>query len=176
MHGYLYKSKDIQMNIQKSMDNWRLISIKQGYPLMNTYCLRISIAECPYMNIPAWISTWISTCMDNWRPTSKNHRYPCWYPWIFENHAWICYGFLDQGRKTSLALVQRRVSIPEFKKSSYNIQRPPCPFCTILLCLRVLMSLTRLVHSYRSQAPFQSQTSTVFKNYLPFTVTHATPL
>jgi len=27
----------------------------------------------------------IHACMDNWRLTSKNHGYPCWYPSIFGN-------------------------------------------------------------------------------------------
>jgi len=81
------------------MDNWRLISIKHWYHFMDTYCLRMSIAKCPCIDIPAWISiVWLSTtCMDNWRLASKNHGYQCWYPWIFEIHVWICYGFLDQG-------------------------------------------------------------------------------
>jgi len=39
----------------------RLISIKHGYPFMDIYCLRISIAECSSMDIRAWISMWIST-------------------------------------------------------------------------------------------------------------------
>jgi len=53
MHGYPQKSKDIQMDIHKIMDNGRLISIKHGYPLMDINCLWISIAKCPYMDIPA---------------------------------------------------------------------------------------------------------------------------
>jgi len=28
---------------------------------MDIYCLRMSISECPRMDIPAWISMWIST-------------------------------------------------------------------------------------------------------------------
>jgi len=79
------------MDIHKTMDNWRLTSIKQGYPFMNI-CLRITIAEYPihgyprldvYVEIPAWMN--IPLCVDNWRLTSKNHGYPCWYPWIFGN-------------------------------------------------------------------------------------------
>ena len=71
MHGYPWKSKDIQVNIHKSMDNWRLISIKHGYSFMNIYCLRISIAQCPCMGSPAWISVWISIIewiIKDWHP------------------------------------------------------------------------------------------------------------
>jgi len=44
----------------------------------------------PLRNVLAWISVLdfnvdIHACMDNWRLTSKNHGYPCWYPWIFGN-------------------------------------------------------------------------------------------
>jgi len=61
MNGYQLKLEDIQMDINKSMDNLRLISIKKHvYPFKDIYCLRISIAECPCINIPAWISMWIS--------------------------------------------------------------------------------------------------------------------
>jgi len=38
---------------------------------MDMYCLRISIAECPCMDIRAWISMWISTLvwiMEDWHP------------------------------------------------------------------------------------------------------------
>jgi len=60
-HRYPEKSKDIQMDIHKSMDSRKLISRKHGYPLMDIYCLRISIAEYPCMDIPTWISMWIPT-------------------------------------------------------------------------------------------------------------------
>jgi len=73
------------MDIHKSMNNWKLISIKHGYPFMDIYCLLISIAECPCMGIRAWISMWISTLVwiiEDWHPKIMD---PCWYPWIFGN-------------------------------------------------------------------------------------------
>ena len=61
MYGYPYKSKDIQMDIHKSMDNWRMIYINMDIHLWIFIFLRISIAECPCLDIHAWISMWIST-------------------------------------------------------------------------------------------------------------------
>jgi len=52
---------------------------------MDIHCLRISIAECPCMDTRAWISIWIFMLVWIIEDTSKNHRYPCWYPWIFVN-------------------------------------------------------------------------------------------
>ena len=66
-----------------SIKAWILIS---RYPFVDIYCLRISIVECPCMDICARISMWISMLVwiiEGWHP--KNHRYPCWYPWIFIN-------------------------------------------------------------------------------------------
>jgi len=45
----------IQMDIHRSMNNWRLISIKHGYPFMDIYCLGY-----PLRNVLARISVWIS--------------------------------------------------------------------------------------------------------------------
>ena len=91
------------MDIHKSINNWSLISIKHKYPSMDTYCLRISIAECPWMDIPVWISMLISTLLwiiEDWH---KNNGYPCWYPWTFGNPCmdmlWI---LSDQGYQTAL--------------------------------------------------------------------------
>jgi len=63
---------------------------------MDIYCLRISIAGCPCMDIRAWISMWISilVCIiEDWKKS--------WISMLisgdfFEIHAWICYGFSDQ--------------------------------------------------------------------------------
>ena len=46
-----------------SIKGWIIedISVKHGYLFMGIYCWRISIAESPCMDIPAWISMWIST-------------------------------------------------------------------------------------------------------------------
>jgi len=63
---------------------------------MGIYCLRISIAEWPCMDIRTWISMWISTLIwviEDWHP--KNHGYPCWYSWNF----WISiYGYAMDSR------------------------------------------------------------------------------
>jgi len=68
------------------MDNWTLISIKQGYPFINIYCSRITTAEYPIHRYPCLdINVEIHTCVNNWRLTFKIHGYPCWYPWIFGN-------------------------------------------------------------------------------------------
>ena len=65
---------------------------------MDIYFLRISIAECPYMDILAWISIWISTlvwiiedCHPKFMDIDVDIR------GFLEIHAWICYGFSDQG-------------------------------------------------------------------------------
>ena len=61
---------------------------------MDIYCLRVSIAECPCMDIRAWISMWVSTLVwiiEYCHPTIMDiHGF-------LEIHAWICYGFWDQG-------------------------------------------------------------------------------
>ena len=78
------------------MDNWRLISIK--YPFMDIYCLWISIAECPCMDIRTWISMWISTLVwiiEDWHPKIMDIHVDI--RGFLEIHAWICYGFSDQG-------------------------------------------------------------------------------
>jgi len=86
------------MDIYESIYNWRLISIKtwisiDEYLLFTYIHCRTFLHRyhCLDINVD------IHTCMDNWRLTSKNHGYPCWYPWNFGIHAWICYGFSDQG-------------------------------------------------------------------------------
>jgi len=47
------------------------------------------------MDIPAWISVDIHTCVDNWRLTSKNHGYQCWYP---RNFLKSMYGYAMDSR------------------------------------------------------------------------------
>jgi len=84
MNGYPWKSTDININIHKSMDNWRLISIKTKVSIKIVYagihCI-MALHGYPCLDI----NVDIHICMDNWRLTSKNHGYPCWYPWIFGN-------------------------------------------------------------------------------------------
>jgi len=74
------------MNIHKSMDNWRLLSIKtwisiNGNLFFTDIHCGMSLHGYPCLDI----NVDIHACMDNWRMTSKNHGYPCWYPWIFGN-------------------------------------------------------------------------------------------
>jgi len=83
MHGYPKKSMHMEMYIHRSMDNWRLISIKHGYPFMDINCLRISIAGCPRKDIRAWISMWVSTLV--WIICS----WPLRYPGAFVNDAYV---------------------------------------------------------------------------------------
>jgi len=86
------------MNIHKSMDKWRLIYIKHGYPFMDIYCLRISISECPCTDTRAWISRWISTLVwiiEDWHPKIMDVHVDI--RGFLEIHAWICHGFSDQG-------------------------------------------------------------------------------
>ena len=71
--------------------------IKHGYPFTNI-CLRISIAECPYVDIPAWISMWISLLV--WIVEDLHLKIMDIYVdsrRFLKIHVWICYGFLDQG-------------------------------------------------------------------------------
>jgi len=43
----------------------------------------------------------IHACVDNWRPTSKNHGYPCWYPGIFGNPCMALLWILGPGTLSS---------------------------------------------------------------------------
>jgi len=86
------------MDIYKAMDNWRLVSIKHGYQFMDIYYLRISIAECPCMDIRALISMWISSLVciiEDWHPKIMDIHVDI--RGFLEIHAWICCGFSDQG-------------------------------------------------------------------------------
>ena len=59
---------------------------------MDIYCLRISIAECPCMDIPAWISMWISTVVwiiQDWHPKIMDIHVDIRR--FLEIHAWICH-------------------------------------------------------------------------------------
>ena len=65
---------------------------------MGIYCLRISIAECPCMDIFAWLSMWISTLawiIEHWRPKLMDIHVDI--RGFLEIHVWICYEFSDQG-------------------------------------------------------------------------------
>jgi len=73
------------MNIHKSIDNWRHIHKNIDihlwiYIFTDIHC-GMSLHGYPCLEINVDIHAW----MDNWRLTSKNHGYPCWYPWIFGN-------------------------------------------------------------------------------------------
>jgi len=71
---------------------------------MDICCLRISIAECPCMDIRAFI--------DNWRLTFKNHGYPYWYPWIFGNPCMDLPWILGPGLPSLMSLTSRRWWLP----------------------------------------------------------------
>ena len=65
---------------------------------MDIYCFRISIAECPCVDIPAWISMWISTLVwiiEDWHPKIMDIHSDI--RGFLEIHVWISYGFSDQG-------------------------------------------------------------------------------
>jgi len=92
---------DIQFDIHKSKDDWRLISVKtwisiHGYLLFTDIHRKIALHGYPCLNI----NVDIHTCMGNWRLTFKNPGYQCWYPSIF---GYPCidmlyiYGFSDHG-------------------------------------------------------------------------------
>jgi len=78
------------------MDHSEVI-LKHGYNFMDIYVLRISMVEYLCMDIPAWISMWISTLAwiieesENHTDIDMNNR------GFLEIHVWICYGFSDQG-------------------------------------------------------------------------------
>jgi len=89
------------MDVHKIMDNWRLISIKTWISIHGYLFLRISIVECPSMDIPAWISMRISTLVwviEDWYPKIMDIHIDIRK--FLEIHAWICYGFSDQGLET----------------------------------------------------------------------------
>jgi len=65
---------------------------------MDIDCLRVSISECPCMDIRAWISMRISTLVwiiEDWHPKIMDIHFDI--RGFLEIHAWICYGFSDQG-------------------------------------------------------------------------------
>jgi len=65
---------------------------------MGIFCLGISVAECPCMDIRAWISMWISTLVwiiEYWHPNIMDIRVDI--RGFLEIHACLCYGFSDQG-------------------------------------------------------------------------------
>jgi len=65
---------------------------------MDIYCLWIPIAECPCMDIRAWISMWTSTLV--WIIEDRHPKIMDIHVDIrgfLEIHAWVCYGFSDQG-------------------------------------------------------------------------------
>jgi len=71
---------------------------KHGYPFMDISCLRISIAKYLCMDIRAWIFMWISTLVwiiEDWHPKIMDIHVDI--RGFLEIHAWVCYGFLDQG-------------------------------------------------------------------------------
>jgi len=103
LNGYPQKSMDIQTDIHRSMNDWRPISMNMDIHFMNIYCLRISIAECPCYDIRAWISMWIPTLVwiiKDWHPKIMDIHVDIRR--FLEIHAWICYGFLNQGEKRNL--------------------------------------------------------------------------
>ena len=51
------------------------------YLLFTDINCRMSVHGYPFLDINMDIRTW----MDNWRLSSKNYVYSCWYPWIFGN-------------------------------------------------------------------------------------------
>jgi len=65
---------------------------------MDIYCIRISITECPCMDIRAWISVWISKLVwiiEDCYPKIMDIHVDI--HGFLEIHAWICHGFSDQG-------------------------------------------------------------------------------
>jgi len=86
----IYRNLRISKKIRKSMDNWRLISIMisnnfHAWISIHGNSLRISIAECPFMDIPAWVSMWIFTLVWILKDNIQKSWISCWYPWIFGN-------------------------------------------------------------------------------------------
>ena len=73
---------------------------------MDIHCLRISIAKCPCMDIRAWIFMWISTLVwiiEDWPPKIMDIHVDI--RGFLEIHAWICYGFSDQGVKNPIGFL-----------------------------------------------------------------------
>ena len=95
---------DIQVNIHKIMDTWRLISLKHGYPFVGIHVPRIPIVECPCIDIPARISMWIST--HAWITEDRHSKIMNIHMdnrGFLEIHVWICFCFSDQGGRSSKA-------------------------------------------------------------------------
>ena len=78
---------------------------------MDMYFLRISIAEWPCMDIPAWMSMWISIrkwIIQDWHPKIMDIYVDI--RGFLEMHVWICCGFSDQGDWVQHDTVSRRAT------------------------------------------------------------------
>jgi len=97
------------------MGNWRLISIKHGYQFMNIYLYGYPFLAFGYLclNINVDITTivWI---IEDWYPKIMDIHVDI--RGFLEIHAWICYGFSDQGRDLSTWLIRRSTSGPKLQR------------------------------------------------------------
>jgi len=137
---------------------------------MNICRLRISIAEYPSMDIPAWISMWISTLVliiEHWHPKITDVHFDI--RGYLEIHVWICYGFLNQGfvliddpslcsRQTYSWLSYKLLR----KNSSYSKDNYPC----------LHASPRHFLNRYNSQFTTKRPQSTFINNDLPGITSH----
>jgi len=94
---------------------------KHEYPFMNVL-LRISIAECPCMDIPAWILMWISTLVwviEDWHQKIMDIHVDI--RGFLGIHVWICYGFSYQGWDLARREVSHTSQICQIRQGSYFI-------------------------------------------------------
>jgi len=74
---------------------------------MDIHRLRISITECPCMDITAWISMWIATSVwiiEDLHPKIMDIHFDI--RGFLEIHVWICYGFSNQGTELARCAAQ----------------------------------------------------------------------
>jgi len=119
--------------------------LQHGYPFMDINCLRISIAECPWMDNSDWISMRISTLVwiiEDGHPKIMGIHFDI--RGFLEIHVKICYRFSDQGSMLQDFLV------PPWK--SY-----------IFLCERSLKYTWIRVHLWHEECTFVQHVFTSMK-------------
>jgi len=111
---------------------------------MDIYCLRISIAECPCMDIPALISTlvWI---IEDWHPKIMDIHDDI--RGFFEILVWICYGFSNQGWLNVVLILKSRARLFRFIARLLSSGLP------VPLCVSQSYNLTLHAHVWQVLSP-----------------------
>jgi len=86
-----------------------------GYLLLTNFYCGMSLHGYPCLDI----NVDIHACINNWRLTSKNHGYPCWYPWIVGKPCMDLLWILSVESTESTQLSPRSRSMPPSKPKGF---------------------------------------------------------